>query len=73
MMVSERWQSELIGTGDRWGNLYVSNVTASASVTPSVNDSGFYATVPALAGQTNTITAAIRDAAVNMDYVSKDY
>jgi hypothetical protein len=41
MKISERWQSELIGTDDRWGNLYVSNATASASVVPSVSGTGF--------------------------------
>ena len=33
----------------------------------------FYATVPALAGQTNSIVAAIRDAAGNTSYVTKEY
>ena len=65
--------SENIGTDDRWGELYVSNMTAGAAVVPSVSGNGFYATVPALAGQTNTVVAAIRDTAGNMDYVTKDY
>ncbi len=73
MKISEHWQSEQIGTDDRWGELYVSNVTAGASVVPSVSGNGFYASVPALAEQTNTIVAAIRDAAGNMAYVTKDY
>jgi hypothetical protein len=62
MKISEHWQSELIGTDDRWGELYVSNVTASASVVPSVSGNGFYATVPAVSDQQNTVVAAIHDA-----------
>ena len=63
MKISEHWQSKQNGTDYRWGSLYVSNETTGASVVLSVSGSGFYVTVPALAGQTNSIVAAIRDAA----------
>ena len=38
--------NEPIGTDERWGTLSVSNLTAGASVVPSVNGSSFYAEVP---------------------------
>jgi len=65
--------NELIGTDERWGELWVTNLTAGTSGIPSVNGNSFFAELPALAGQTNTVKAAIRDRAGNMGYATKDY
>ncbi|MCK4565531.1 MAG: RHS repeat-associated core domain-containing protein [Verrucomicrobia bacterium] len=64
---------EPIGTDNRWGELWVSNLTSGATTIPLVNGNRFFAEVTALAGQTNTLKAAIRDRAGNTAYVTKDY
>ncbi len=64
---------ELIGTDPRWGELWVTNHIAGTSTVPSVNGATFFAELPALAGQTNSIHIAIRDRAGNMGYAIKDY
>jgi hypothetical protein len=55
--------TKAIGLDDRWGTLYISNLTAGTSVVPGVNGCSFYADVPATAHVTNTLVAAIRDRA----------
>jgi RHS repeat-associated protein len=60
--------NERIGTDDRWGELYVTNLTAETSVVPSVNGNQFYADLPAIEGVTNLVVSAIRDRAGNMGY-----
>jgi RHS repeat-associated protein len=65
--------SERIGTDNRWGALWVSNLTAGASTVPSVNGRDFFAALPAVAGMSNSVHAAIRDPAGNMGYAGKDF
>jgi RHS repeat-associated protein len=65
--------NEPIGTDNRWGELWITNFTSGVSVIPSVNGNSFFATIPALAEQTNTVKAAIRDEAGNMGYVTGDF
>ncbi len=62
--------NEPIGLDDRWGELWVSNLTVNAGVVPSINGYNFFAEVPTLGNSTNTIVAAIRDAAGNMGYAT---
>jgi RHS repeat-associated protein len=65
--------NEPIGTDNRWGELWITNLTIGAGAKPSVNGNTFFAEIPALTGQTNTIHAAIRDRAGNMGYALNDY
>ena len=64
--------NELIGTDERWGELWITNWTSGASAIPSVNGNTFFAELPALAGQTNTLHVAIPDRAGNMGYATTD-
>lgn len=65
--------NEPIGTDNRWGELWITNLTTGASIVPSVNGNSFFAQIMATAGQSNLIHAAIRDRAGNMGYAVKDY
>ena len=65
--------NEPIGTDNRWGELWITNLTTGAGTEPSVSGNSFFAEIPAVAGQTNTIHAAIRDRAGNMGYAVNDY
>jgi RHS repeat-associated protein len=62
--------SEIIGTDDLWGTLYISNLTANTGVVPDVNGSSFSAEVPVVENSTNVLVAAIRDAAGNVGYAT---
>ena len=64
---------EPIGTDNRWGELWITNLTTGASVVPSVNGHSFFARIAATAGRSNLIHAAIRDRAGNMGYAVNDY
>jgi RHS repeat-associated protein len=65
--------NEPIGTDNRWGELWITNLTIGAGTKPSVNGNSFFAEIPVLTDQTNTIHAAIRDRAGNMSYAVNDY
>ncbi|MBU0678144.1 MAG: RHS domain-containing protein [Verrucomicrobia bacterium] len=59
---------ELIGTNDRYGELWVSN---TVSITPAVAGTNFTAyAVPLALGSTQEVVAAIRDLAGNMAYAT---
>jgi len=64
--------NEPIGTDPRWGEIWITNLTAGAGGFPSVNGNSFFAELPALAGQTNTLHIAIPDQAGNMGYATTD-
>ena len=64
--------NELIGTDERWGELWITNWTSGAGSIPSVNGNSFFAELPALAGQTNALHVAIPDRAGNMGYATTD-
>jgi len=64
---------ELIGTDPLWGEIWITNLTTGAGAIPSVNGSTFFAEVPALGGQTNTLHVAIPDKAGNMGYTTNDF
>ena len=64
--------NELIGTDERWGELWITNWTSGATAIPSVNGHSFFAELPAMAGQTNSLHVAIPDRAGNMGYATTD-
>ena len=64
--------NELIGTDERWGELWITNWTSGATAIPSVNGHSFFAEIPVLPGQTNTLHVAIPDMAGNMGYATTD-
>ena len=61
--------SETIGTDDRFGQLWVSNIVA---VTPTVSGSNFWATMSLGVGS-QRVVAAVRDAAGNVGYATNSF
>jgi RHS repeat-associated protein len=62
--------SETIGTDDRWGELWVSNLTAQVGMKPQLDGMNFFANKVAMEPGTNEFVAAIRDEAGNMGYAT---
>ena len=62
--------SETIGTDDRWGELWVSNLTAQAGVKPQADGTSFLANNVTMQMGTNEFVAAVRDEAGNMGYAT---
>lgn len=62
--------SETIGTDDRWGELWVSNLTAQVGTKPQADGTSFLANNVAMQPGTNVYVAAIRDEAGNMGYAT---
>jgi RHS repeat-associated protein len=64
---------ELIGLDNRWGTLYVTNLTTQAGIVPDVNGHTLSTLIPALEGATNIIIAAVRDQAGNTTFATNAY
>ncbi|MBW2690920.1 MAG: RHS repeat-associated core domain-containing protein, partial [Deltaproteobacteria bacterium] len=62
--------TEPIGTDDRWGELWVSNLTAQIGWVPKIDGSDFWIEDLPLELGTNQLVAAIRDQAGNTDYTT---
>ena len=62
--------SEPIGTDDRWGELWVSNLTAQVGWMPETDGYNFWADNMPLELGTNQLVAALRDQAGNTDYTT---
>lgn len=66
----DRTANEPLGTDDRWGELWITNLTVGAGVIPSVNGATFTAEIPTIGNGTNTLIAAIGDKAGNVSYAT---
>ncbi len=62
--------TEPIGTDDRWGELWVSNLNVGVGAIPQTDGADFWVDNLLLVPGTNQLIAALRDQAGNMDYTT---